>query len=143
MSDGAQHDAAHQDLAEERNHLAEERTELAARRTDRAVGRTSLAAERTFGAWLRTGITAQVTGLGIARFLGQLGPPGLVLGISVLFILVAGGAYLLALWGYRQRQQRLKATDMQASPSSLWLTQALVVLLLLSAVATLILLFFQ
>lgn len=130
-------------LAQERNHLAAERTELAARRTDRAIGRTSLAAERTFSAWLRTGITAEVTGLGIARFLGELGPRGLVLATSVLFVLAAMGAYLTALLGYRQRQTRLKDSEMQAPRRSYWFTQILVLLLLLSAVAASVLVFLQ
>lgn len=143
VSDRGEDGFPEEGLAEERNHLAQERTALAARRTDRAIGRTSLAAERTFSAWLRTGITAEVTGLGIARFLGELGPRTLVLATSVLFVLAAIGAYLTALLGYRQRQQRLKDTDMHAPRRSYWFTQILVLVLLLSAAGAFVLVFVQ
>lgn len=107
MSKGSEHRPSQRDLAQERNHLAQSRTELAERRTERAAGRTALAAERTFSAWLRTGITAEVTGLGIAKLLGNVDPPGLVLATGALFVVVALIAYLFALWGYRRRQGKV------------------------------------
>lgn len=42
---------------------------LARERTDLARQRNLLANERTFSAWLRTGLSAMVAGLGIARLL--------------------------------------------------------------------------
>lgn len=46
---------------------------LARERTDLARQRNLLANERTFSAWLRTGLSAMVAGLGIARLLGSGG----------------------------------------------------------------------
>ncbi|HSJ58897.1 MAG TPA: DUF202 domain-containing protein, partial [Anaerolineae bacterium] len=68
--------------------LARARTDLAEERTDRALERSGQAAERTYSAWVRTGLAAEVSGLGIAKLLGSLGVPVLTLAIGALFIIV-------------------------------------------------------
>lgn len=135
---------------EQRNHLAQKRTELAEERTDRASHRTDLAedrtdqaAERTFTAWLRTGITAEITGLAIAKLLGEFGPAGLILASSAIFIVVGAGAYVSGLVSFRRRQSILEGSGMEASVPWFWLMHGLVLLLLVTAIAAFVLVFVE
>jgi putative membrane protein len=99
-----------------------------------------LASERTFSAWVRTGITAEVTGLAIAKLLAELAQQWLTLLTAILFVLVAVGAYAYALWGYRQRRKYLEEAGIEGSSFALWTAQSMILLVLLSAIFALILL---
>ena len=128
------------ELAEERTEQAEDRTHLAELRTERAGSRTALALERTISAWVRTGITAEITGLGLAKLLGRLGMPLLTLSSGVLFILVAMGAYAFALATWRHSHDEI-ARNHGSRLATHWLIQAMLLLLLLTAILAFILLF--
>jgi putative membrane protein len=119
-------------VEEWRNELAHERTELAEERTERAEGRTELANERTFSAWVRTGIASTVAGLGIAKLLGNFDVPWLTVSIGALFIVAGAGAHALGMWGYARRSRVIGRTEYLAP--SRWLFQAMVLVLIASAV---------
>lgn len=61
---------------------------------------TVLANERTYSAWLRTGITALATGLGIERFLGGVIPDPVIRAISMSLLLFSIVAFALGAWRY-------------------------------------------
>jgi putative membrane protein len=114
--------------------LAKERTELASERT-------VMASERTFSAWLRTGISAEAAGLGIAKFLSRKGafPLGEIIGL--IFILLGGMVYLTALWRYQHIARNLREAhpqdEIKIAPT--WAMSIIVVTLFVSAILAFIL----
>ncbi len=66
-----------------------------------ALDRTVLANERTYAAWIRTGLTSLVTGLGIARFLSDSMPLWGTHSIAAILILYSAVAFFLAAWRYK------------------------------------------
>jgi putative membrane protein len=72
---------------------------LAHRRTNLSWQRTFLANDRTFSAWIRTGLSLEVAGLGVVRFLGEMNAT-LTLLIGEIFIVVSAGVYILGLLRY-------------------------------------------
>jgi putative membrane protein len=116
------------------DNLAKERTELASERT-------VMASERTFSAWLRTGISAEAAGLGIAKFLSRKGafPLGEIIGL--IFILLGGMVYLTALWRYGHIARNLREAhpqeEIKIAPT--WVMSILVVTLFVTAILAFIL----
>ncbi len=108
-------------------------------RTDLARQRNLLANERTFSAWLRTGLSAVVAGLGIARLLGSGGSLLIAHSIGVILVLTGGGIYVLAFWRYDQVSRSLEQENMRAIPTRL--LNILLAALLLSGVLAFVLLF--
>jgi len=108
-------------------------------RTDLARQRNLLANERTFSAWLRTGLSAVVAGLGIARLLGSGGSLPIAHSIGVILVLIGGGIYVLAFWRYAQVSRSLEQENMRAIPTRL--LNILLAALLLSGVLAFVLLF--
>jgi putative membrane protein len=112
---------------------------LARDRTDLARQRNLLANERTFSAWLRTGLSAVVAGLGIARLLDPGGLLPIAHSIGVILVLTGGGIYVLAFWRYGQVSRSLEQENMRAIPTRL--LNILLAALLLSGVLAFVLLF--
>ena len=56
-----------------------------------ALDRTVLANERTYQAWLRTGLTALVSGLGVAKFLKDMMPLWMLVAVAMILILLGDG----------------------------------------------------
>ena len=81
-------------------------------RTDLARQRNLLANERTFSAWLRTGLSAVVAGLAIARLLGSVDSLLVARSIGVILVLTGGGIYVLAFWRYGQVSRSLEQENM-------------------------------
>lgn len=114
--------------------LAKERTELASERT-------VMAGERTFSAWLRTGISAEAAGLGIAKFLSRKGafPLGEIIGL--IFIVLGGMVYLTALWRYKHIARILRQAhpqgEIKIAPT--WVMSIIVLTVFVSAVLAFIL----
>ncbi|NOX72150.1 MAG: DUF202 domain-containing protein [Alphaproteobacteria bacterium] len=92
-----------------------------------ALDRTVLANERTYQAWLRTGLSALVTGLGIARFLKDEMPVWMLLTIATIMISLSAVAFLQAAWRYNHLHVRMAHLDLDATP--VWLVKAISVLL--------------
>lgn len=61
---------------------------------------TILANERTYAAWVRTGLAALVTGLGVERFLGGVIPDPVIRAISMSLLSFCVIAFLLGAWRY-------------------------------------------
>lgn len=112
---------------------------LARERTDLARQRNLLANERTFSAWLRTGLSAVVAGLGIARLLGSGDSLLVARSIGVILVLTGGGIYVLAFWRHGQVSRSLEQDNMRAIPTRL--LNILLASLLLSSVLAFVLLF--
>ncbi len=98
--------------------------------TDRnslALDRTVLANERTYQAWLRTGLTALVSGLGVAKFLKDVVPLWILLTISTVLILFAAVAFLQAAWRYSHTHLRMAHLNIEVMP--IWVAKVVSVLL--------------
>lgn len=68
--------------------------------------RTHLANERTFLAWLRTGLSLIIVGLGVAQFVPRELVPGLPLTTMFACLLVVAGSALTVLAGAQYRRSR-------------------------------------
>ncbi len=98
---------------------------------DSADDRTLMAEERTFGAWVRTGLTAVATGLGIVKLLPSGAPSWRVELLGVVLIAVGALSFLFAFWGYVRGAKHWSRAHRRAVP--LWLVGAFTGLLLLGA----------
>lgn len=81
-----------------------------------ALDRTVLANERTYAAWIRTGLAALITGLGIARFMLEAMPLWSVRVISALFILFSAAAFMIAAWRYENLHVGVAHLDVKTIP---------------------------
>jgi len=61
---------------------------------------TILANERTYAAWVRTGLTALVTGLGVERFLGGVIPDQVIRAISMSLLSFSIMSFVIGAWRY-------------------------------------------
>ncbi len=82
-----------------------------------ALDATVLANERTFQAWIRTGLAALASGLGIAKFFSESLPLWMLLTIATILITISMGAFLLASWRYNTLHFRMQELDVAATPS--------------------------
>lgn len=69
-----------------------------------------LANERTYAAWTRTGLTALVTGLGVAKFLQGVLPLWLIPAIAMILFFCSAAFFFLAAWRYSHVGIRVKTT---------------------------------
>lgn len=117
--------------------------DLAKERTDLASERTIMASERTFSAWVRTGISAEAAGLGIAKFLSLKStlPLGEVIGL--IFILMGGLVYLTALWRYYHIARHLREAHPQdeITIAPTWIMSIIIITLFMSAILSFVLIF--
>ena len=61
---------------------------------------TILANERTYAAWVRTGLTALATGLGVERFLGGVIPDPVIRAISMSLLSFSILVFIMGSWRY-------------------------------------------
>jgi putative membrane protein len=92
-----------------------------------ALDRTVLANERTFQAWIRTGLAALVSGLGVAKFLQDTMPLAVLLIVVSILILFSALAFLLSAWRYSHLHLRIEHLDIEATP--VWLAKAISIIL--------------
>jgi len=92
-----------------------------------ALDRTVLANERTFQAWIRTGLAALVSGLGVAKFLQDAMPLSVLLIVVTILILFSTLAFLLAAWRYSHLHLRIVHLDIEATP--MWLAKSVSIVL--------------
>ena len=81
-----------------------------------ALDRTVLANERTYAAWIRTGLTALVSALGIARFLVDTMPLWSIQLIAALLILFSSAAFLTAAWRFENLHVGMAHLDVNTVP---------------------------
>ena len=77
---------------------------------------TVLANERTFQSWIRTGLAALASGLGVAKFFSESMPLWMLLTIATVLIALSIGAFLLASWRYNNLHFRMQELDVDATP---------------------------
>lgn len=81
-----------------------------------ALDRTALANERTYAAWIRTGLAALVTGLGIARFLVDSVPLWSIRTIAAILLVFSAVAFFLAAWRYEHLHVGMAHLDVKMIP---------------------------
>ncbi len=82
-----------------------------------ALDRTVLANERTFQAWLRTGMAAFGSGLGIAKFMKGDLPVWIIMTISGILILFSAIAFFQAAWRYCHLHVHTAHLEVDAMPT--------------------------
>ena len=88
--------------------------------------RTVLANERTYTAWIRTGLAALVTGLGIARFMLDAMPLWSIRLLTTLLILFSATAFLTAAWRFESLHVGMSHLDVRTVPMVLVKTLSIV-----------------
>ncbi len=84
--------------------------------TQYALDRTVLANERTYAAWLRTGMAALATGIGVEKFMIEVIPEWGIKLIAVLLLAFSAIAFLLAAWRFNHLGVRLEGVDVKMIP---------------------------
>nr|WP_255448382.1 DUF202 domain-containing protein [Telmatospirillum sp. J64-1] len=75
-----------------------------------------MAAERTYSAWIRTGLAALVSGLGVERFLHEVLPFWALRASAVALIVFGIMTFLMAAWRYRKISDNLHGPDIGRLP---------------------------
>jgi putative membrane protein len=81
-----------------------------------ALDATVLANERTFQSWIRTGLAALASGLGVAKFFSESMPLWMLLTIATVLIALSIGAFMLASWRYNALHFKMQDLDVEATP---------------------------
>jgi len=92
-----------------------------------AMDRTVLANERTYQSWLRTGLAALVSGLGVAKFLKDIMPLWVLLIVVSILVLFSAVAFLLSAWRYSHLHLRIVHLDIDTTP--MWLVKTVSIVL--------------
>jgi putative membrane protein len=124
---------------EEADTKNEGKSELARDRTDWAMERTLLAKERTFSAWSRTGISAMVAGIGIARFLSSVNSPWVARTLGIILVATGAAIYIVGFISYYKALKKLSEKGIRNS--SIWIIGIITIGLLVSAGLAFLLLF--
>jgi uncharacterized membrane protein YidH (DUF202 family) len=114
--------------------------ENAEKQTELARKQVVMANERTYNSWIRTGLTAVVGGLFIARFLGEGVKSPLITSIGIIFILSSIGFYLLGYLRYREEIKRIHGKESKRGMSTR-ITMTTTIALLFSSLLSLALLY--
>ncbi|NGX58699.1 MAG: hypothetical protein K940chlam3_01607 [Chlamydiae bacterium] len=93
-----------------------------------------LANERTYAAWTRTGLTALVTGLGVAKFLHGVLPEWMIPIIAMILFFCSASFFTLAAWRYSHVGIRMRTT--KVAGASTFILLILTVLLGLISLAS-------
>lgn len=104
--------------------------------TDWERQRTLLAKERTFAAIVRTVLSLQGLGIGVAKLLEDVQPAWIAQALGTLLILGGG---LLALFGFRATYRAIKVLREEGVEEPRWIVTATSILLILLAVCLLLL----
>lgn len=97
---------------------------------------TILANERTYAAWVRTGLAALATGLGVEGFLGKVIPDPVIRAISMSLLSFSVLTFLLGAWRYIFVGSKIPEHKKFGAPTSVILM--LSILLILVAFLTII-----
>ncbi|HED17849.1 MAG TPA: DUF202 domain-containing protein [Gammaproteobacteria bacterium] len=93
-----------------------------------ALDRTVLANERTYAAWIRTGLTSLLAGLGIARFLQGSMPLWSTQTIAAVLIIFSAVSFFLAAWRYEHLHVGMAHLDVKMIPVSMVKLSSLVLI---------------
>ncbi len=86
-----------------------------------ALDRTFLANERTYLAWIRTGVSTFIAGLGVVKFLKDHLPQGILLTTAAILLIFSAMSFLHAAWRYCSLHFRMAQLDIDSTPS--WLVK--------------------
>lgn len=86
---------------------------------ERKERQSVLANERTYAAWVRTGLTALATGLGVERFLGGVIPDPFIRVTSMTLLSFSIFSFILGSWRYHHVGSRLKSEEVTGAPTQL------------------------
>ncbi len=110
------------------------------KQTDLARKQVLMANERTFNSWVRSGLTAVVGGLFIARFLGEGVKSPVITAIGLIFILSSMGFYVVGYLRYKEDIERVHGKEAKRSVSTR-ITMTTSIALILSSVLSLALIY--
>lgn len=99
-----------------------------------------MANERTFNSWVRSGLTAVVGGLFIARFLGEGVKSPVITTIGIIFILSSMGFYIVGYLRYKEDIERVHGKEAKRSVSTR-ITMTTSIALIFSSVLSLALIY--
>lgn len=99
-----------------------------------------MANERTFNSWIRSGLTAVVGGLFIARFLGEGVKSPIITAIGLIFIVSSMGFYIVGYLRYKEDIERVQGKESKRSVSTR-IMMTTIVALIFSSVLSLALLY--
>lgn len=115
----------------------ESRNSMARKRTSLALQRTAQANERTFNAWVRTGLSTNVAGLGIVRLIDATRFQPVVKILGILMVASAVMFYLIGMFSYWNTLRRLEKDKISVKPN--WVFYLIFVALLVGSGMSLIL----
>jgi putative membrane protein len=85
-----------------------------------AADRTVLAAERTYAAWVRTGLTSLIAGVGAKASLGSVLPEWVILFNATLLVLFSAFCFAAAVWrAERPGHDSPRRSDVRRLPRAL------------------------
>ena len=102
--------------------MSNDRKEIIPDNNKLALDRTVLANERTYQAWIRTGLSLFVSGLGVAKFLKEEMSLWILFGIASLLLLLSALAFLQAGWRYSHVNIKFTSLDIKTRPAwQMWI----------------------
>ena len=96
-------------------------------RNSLALDRTVLANERTYQAWIRTGLAALISGLGIDRFMNDIEPVWPLMLVTIILLLFSAAAFLISAWRYKHLHVQMAHLEVDLMP--VWMVKILSIFL--------------
>ena len=96
-------------------------------RNSLALDRTVLANERTYQAWIRTGLAALISGLGIEKFLNDIEPVWPLMLVTIILIFFSASAFIISAWRYNHLHVQMAHLEVDLMP--VWVVKTLSIFL--------------
>ncbi len=81
-----------------------------------ALDRTVLANERTYQAWIRTGLAALISALGIEKFMNDVEPVWPLMMVTIILLIFSAAAFLLSAWRYEHLHVKISHLEVDLLP---------------------------
>ncbi len=96
-------------------------------RNSLAIDRTVLANERTYQAWIRTGLAALISGLGINKFMNDIEPVWPLMVVTIILLFFSAAAFLISAWRYNHLHVQMAHLEVDLMP--VWVVKTLSIFL--------------
>ncbi len=96
-------------------------------RNSLALDRTVLANERTYQAWIRTGLAALISGLGINKFMNDIEPVWPLILVTIILLFFSAAAFLISAWRYNHLHVQMAHLEVDLMP--VWVVKILSIFL--------------
>ena len=96
-------------------------------RNSLALDRTVLANERTYQAWIRTGLAALISGLGINKFMNDIEPMWPLMLVTIILLFFSAAAFLISAWRYNHLHVQMAHLEVDLMP--VWVVKILSIFL--------------